>query len=201
MKLFGVFALSLLILSCGDLLSTREAENPDDDASRSLWVQPTSPEILLQNLSSAFRERNVENYMRTLTDSSTSGRTFVFLPDQESEISNPGVFDTWGLDEERRYITLIFSGDISEASASLMFEHFTEPAIPADTAEFEEIYDLDINLNLENVPQKMAGIAQFRMARDQGGNWSIYFWKDLTYVVGDNTTPLPTWSELKARAR
>ena len=195
--------LSILFFGCDSLFGTREAEDPKENVGRSLWQQPTSPDIVLENMSNAFLERNSENYMQSLTDSSHSERVFVYIPDQETAINNPGTFDNWTLEDERRYINLLFSESSlpTGALALLEFEEFVEPSIPSDTATFEEVYDLDINHQLENVPTRMKGIARLRMAKDFSGNWSIYRWEDLTFGSQNDTLKLPTWSEMKARAQ
>ncbi len=195
------FLILLLLTGCESIFGTREPEEPNDDVARSLWQQPTSPGIVLENLSISFLERNEENYVRCLTDSSSSERAFIYLPDQETTINFPGLFSAWGLEQERLYIKLLFS-DASlptGALSDLTFSSFEEPSIPSDTAMFEEIYDLQLEHELENVPKRVRGIARLRMARDFSGNWSIYRWEDQTYST-DDTLDLPTWSELRARA-
>ena len=76
------------------------------------------------------------------------------MPDQETAISNPGSFTEWGLSEERLYIDFIFSelSLPSGALSRLVFTSFEEPSIPSFTALFEEVYDLQIEHELINVP-------------------------------------------------
>ncbi len=114
--------------------------------------------------------------MRSLTDPSTSGRNFLYIPDQETAISNPGSFSEWGLSEERLYINFLFSkSSLPDGALSrLAFTSFEEPSIPSDTALFEEVYDLQVEHELINVPIKMRGIARLRLSEDSNGNWSIY---------------------------
>ena len=203
MKYFLFAAVLLLFSGCDSLFGTRDAEDPNDDVVRSLWQQPTTPEIVLVNMSNAFLERNSENYMRCLTDPSVSGRDFLYIPDQETAISNPGSFTEWGLDEERLYINFIFAkSSIPDGALSrLVFTSFEEPSIPSDTALFDEVYDLQIEHELINVPTNMRGISRIRMSEDSNGNWSIYRWEDLTFSGEPDTLDLPTWSEMKARAQ
>lgn len=193
----------MLLTGCDAIFGTREPEPPKDDISRSLWLQPTSPGIVLVNLKNAFIERNEENYLRSLTDPTMSERAFVYIPSQEAAISNPGAFEGWGLNEERVYITLLFSETSLPKGvlSSLEFTRFEEPSIPSDSALFEEIYELELEHTLENVPTKMMGIAKFRMARSSDGSWSIYRWEDITFSGESDTLNLVTWSELKARVQ
>ncbi len=195
--------LPLLLTGCDAIFGTREPEPPKDDIGRSLWQQPTSPGIVLTNLKNAFLERNEENYLRSLVDSTSSERVFVYIPSQEASVSNPGAFEGWGLNEERVYINLLFSETSLPVGAlsSLEFTRFEEPSIPSDSALFEEIYELDLEHSLENVPTKFTGIAKFRMARSSDGSWSIYRWEDITFSSESDTLNLPTWSELKARVQ
>lgn len=192
----------ILLTGCDAIFGTREPESPNDDVNRSLWQQPTSPGIVLLNLKNAFLERNEENYLRSLADSTNSEREFLFIPSQEAAVNNPGAFIGWGLNEERVYINFLFSESSlpNGVKSSLEFTRFEEPSIPSDSALFEEIYELELEHTLENVPTKMMGIAKFRMARSSDGNWSIYRWEDLTFS-SDDTLNLSTWSELKARVQ
>jgi len=193
----------LLFSGCESLFGTRDAEDPNEDVSRSLWQQPTTPEIVLVNMSNAFLERNSENYMRCLTDPSTSGRNFLYIPDQVTATSNPGSFTDWGLSEERLYINFIFSNSSlpDGALSRLVFTSFEEPSIPSDTALFEEVYDLKIEHELINVPTDMKGIMRIRMSEDSNGNWSIYRWEDLIFSSESDTSESNTWSKMKARTQ
>ncbi len=201
-KLICLFIL-LLFTGCDAIFGTREPESPNDDISRSLWQQPTSPGIVLENLKNAFTERNEENYLRSLSESTSSNRLFVYIPDQGTAVKFPGIFEGWGLSEERAYINLLFSETSLPGGvlSSLEFTRFEEPSIPSDSALFEEVYELELEHTLENVPTKMRGIAKFRMARSSDGSWSIYRWEDLTFSSEDDTLDSSTWSELKARAQ
>ena len=161
---YFLFAVMFLLFSgCDSIFGTRDAEDPKDDVARSLWLQPTTPEIVLVNMSNAFLERNSDNYMRCLTDPSTSGRNFLYIPDQETAISNPGSFTEWGLEEERLYINFIFSkSSLPDGALSrLVFTPFEPPSIPSDTALFDEVYDLQIEHELINVPTNMSGISSY----------------------------------------
>ena len=201
-KLLCLFIL-LLLSGCDAIFGTREPETPKDNISRSLWQQPTSPGIVLENLKNAFLERNEENYLRSLVDSMSSDRVFLYIPDREAAVNNPGTFEEWGVNEERLYINLLFSETSLPGGvlSSLEFTRFEEPSIPSDSALFEEVYKLELEHTLENVPTKMRGIAKFRMARSSDGSWSIYRWEDLTFSSDGDTLNLPTWSELKARVQ
>ncbi len=203
MKKIFCLLIPLLLTGCDAIFGTREPEEPDENISRSLWQQPTSPGIVLENLKNAFSERNEENYLRSLADSTSSEREFLFIPSKEAAVNNPGAFQGWGLNEERVYINLLFSeSSLPEGViSSLEFTSFEEPSIPSDSALFEEIYELELEHTLENVPPKMMGIAKFRMARSDDGNWSIYRWEDLAFSNDNDTLDLPTWSELKARVQ
>lgn len=190
----------LLFTGCDAIFGTREPETPKDDISRSLWQQPTSPGIVLENLKNAFTERNEESYLRSLSESTSSSRLFVYIPDQGTAVKFPGIFEGWGLSEERVYINLLFSATSLPGGvlSSLEFTRFEEPSIPSDSALFEEVYELELEHTLVNAPTKMRGIAKFRMARSSDGSWSIYRWEDLTFSSDDDTLNLHTWSELKA---
>lgn len=161
------------------------------DTDRSSWQQPTSPEIVLENLKNAIRERNVENYIRSLVDTLKSQRRFVFVPDPEVLKNNPAVFENWSLEKEREYVTRLLASLPSDSVIQLTFMDVTQPVI-SDSSIFDEKYVFIVNHTLQNIPRRTSGRAIFYLEENTDGNWSIYRWEDIRM---ENQ---PTWSEIKA---
>ena len=86
----------LFFIGCGNPFSIRDAEPPANPSSS--WIPPYSAEEVLLNLTNAVKERNIENYMRCLIDSSNSNTVFQFDPDPVIAAEYPSVFTDWNVD-------------------------------------------------------------------------------------------------------
>lgn len=91
---FVLAVTSALFLPGGcDLFQTRDPIIATGEDS--IWVQPTEPEIVVENLRRAFEEAIFNDYLRTFTDD------FSFVPDASDvlqlEVDFPGqpIFDGW----------------------------------------------------------------------------------------------------------
>ncbi|KAA3661183.1 MAG: hypothetical protein DWQ10_05090, partial [Calditrichaeota bacterium] len=101
-----IYSLSLLLFfSCTNPFTTREPEEPI--SALQSWVQPRQPETVLENLRNAILELNVENYVRSLSDTSKGLPAFQFIPAPDVAAEYPGVFTTWNTESERTYFTTL----------------------------------------------------------------------------------------------
>jgi hypothetical protein len=183
--------LAILTLSCANPFATREPEVPSRQASS--WIPPQSPEIVLINLRNALVQKNVENYLRSLVDSTRSSRRFRFEPDQSAVVANPGVFSNWDVQRERFYLQQLFSVLPEDSVRALDFTPVTSN-VSADTAEFTRSYELRLHHTQQGqgIPAVLRGQATFWLSSDASGNWAIHRWAD--FSNGRD----PSWSVLKA---
>lgn len=195
MKLFLKFQIITLLLifsqGCENPFTTREPEPPEQTTST--FISPSSPDLVFINLQLAFSERNAENYIRSLVDTTRSDRAFEFIPDQGVAAAQPGTFLNWNLEEERRYLVQLLQSTPRDSAFSLLFteENRIEDA---QTATFTQNYAIVARHSIEssNIPKEYRGQSRFLLERNETGDWAIYRWEDFT-----NGTD-PPWSELKA---
>lgn len=178
-----VSILSVFLASC-DLFQTRDPEEPSQSSSK--FTPPGSPEIVLENFETAVEDANVDNYMRCITDSSTSGRMFTFLASADFQ----GFFGSWNRSDERQYFLRL--GKPSAAFPALTLT----PTQAADRAADSVIYYLEYTLFFPHgkpgVSQFARGNMQLFVGKDFRGEWSIYRWIDFRTLTDS------TWSYLKA---
>jgi hypothetical protein len=179
----------LVVLSGCDLLQTRSPENPSQAGST--FVPPTSADIVVTNLQASIREKNKQNYLRCLVDTTISNRTFEFTPTVEARANNPGVFEGWTIASEDQYFKNL-SESRSDGLSSLDLSNTTTNALAGDEVLFSGKYRLIFQHQNSSVAQEARGNLQFYISRDQQGTWSIYRWIDL------RDTSDVTWSDIKA---
>jgi len=188
MKYFYItlFFVSLwLTIQCNNPFATREPEPPTGD--RSSWQQPTTPEIVVENLKLAIIEGNLANYMKCLVD--TNSR-FKFIPDELVRVNNPGVFEYWGLSSEQEYISKVFSATTDSSKMALM--NPTQVPDYQDSVFLKIEYELELHHNLdESFPKSAKGEAEFWLNRSSG-QYYITQWTDF------GTANTPSWSSIKA---
>jgi hypothetical protein len=180
--------VSLALSACG-LLETRTPQPPAQTSST--FTPPTSPNIVIDNLTNAISERNTDNYIHCLVDSNFSDKKFQFVPTQEALSKYALQFSTWSVSSEREYFENLKSQTPSTATALLFFSSENFESVQSDSALFTGAYDLTFQHTKSGVPQEAKGTLQFYMATDRNKLWMIYRWVDLK--TGNDFT----WSELK----
>ena len=85
-------ALVALFFNACNIFETRDPEPPSQ--SSSTFVPATEPSLVFSNMSSAFRDLNSVNYVKSFADSASAGRGFSFEPTQQAKIKYGGVFLT-----------------------------------------------------------------------------------------------------------
>lgn len=189
---FIVIALSLaVIVSCKNPFATREPEPPTE--GRSSWQYPESPEIVLQNMAVAIKEKNVENYLKCLVDSS---KLFQFTPDQYEAANNPGIFEQWTLAHEQSYINKAFSSIPDDSIRSLSFVN--NPPTPfLDSWLIQASYTLRLHHTLDkSYPKQVKGNVDLWFIL-RNGYWVINKWIDYT-IIDTTANRIPSWSTIKA---
>jgi hypothetical protein len=191
--LFLILFIALTLTSC-ELFMTREPEPPD--TSRPVFVPPTSPELVIQNLINAFSEKNADNYAICFADETFDGFPFVFQPASDASSSFPGVFTVWDINSERRYfesVSLSIAEGVSpELQISTIFPNYLKP----DSAILVTDYRIRLNHQRQDIPQNYSGTLQFTFRTKSGGLWCISDWYDTPPTQSDTTAG--SWSLIKA---
>lgn len=196
MKKLYLIALLLVVFSlqnCKNPFATREPEPPD--TGQSSWLFPTDPEIVLINMRSAFREKNVENYMKCLVDSNA---LFRFVPDEYEASNSSGIFEQWSLAFEQNYINKLFTSIPYDSTRNLSFSLNSQRVDYADSVLIRTDYDLQLHhVYPRRFPSGAQGKVDFWFFR-RNGYWVIYRWADHKTIVDSTLTRLPSWSTIKA---
>lgn len=188
MKLLIFTLISFLFTAC-DLFLTREAELPDQ--ARSNFQVATEPEIVIQNLTNAFTDKNVQNYISCFLDSSFSDKKFSFQPSGEVISQYPFLSENWSIDDEQRYFNSLTSGINADFPLSLSFndESFVRSG---DSVIYSATYSISLPVSEPEV-SSYQGSLQFYLIPDDRAVWVIYYWLDI------KLTGVASWSELKGR--
>ncbi len=193
-KLIQIILVISFVFSifCKSPFATREAEPPS--TSQSSWRFPTDPVIVLENMKSAFREKNVGNYMKCLVDSNS---IFRFLPDEYEAANSAGIFEQWNLSWEQGYINKLFTYIPDDSTGTLSFSIDKTDDSP-DSVLISADYTLDLHhILMTGYPRQGKGKAEFCF-KTQNGYWVITRWEDHETIVDSTSTRLPSWSTIKA---
>jgi hypothetical protein len=188
MKKIIYFLFLLNLFSC-DLLTTRNAEQPDTIANSN--IPATSPDILFQNLKSSLQEKVLENYMQCFVDSSYSKKKFRYIPSSGSTSQFP-VLTNWNLEAERQYFknqkTISKQGNSITLDLSNQFNTQF-----GDSAVYQFDYDLNLSANDQSISGEFQGTMQFKISLDSRNQWTIVEMDDF------KKNNFQSWSELKGR--
>ena len=189
----SIFLFLFLISSC-ELFIPREAEPPINTSDPYAWKPPTSPEIVLENLSTAFSAQKLNYHLDGLAND--SGQVFTFFPDQGVASAQPGVFDAWGYVEEENFITKLFQSLNQDNRQSLDWQ--IEQLSPIDD-RYEIIAEYQLTLSyLESrapPPNDVRGQATLTLVQNADLLYEVSVWHDL------KSDTLPCWSDLKTQVQ
>ena len=184
----GLILFLLTLSGCG-LFDLRDAESPVE--SRSNFIPPTSPDIVISNLVSAISERNITNYLQCFVDSNFSEKRFSYVADANSASQYP-ILRFWTLTNERYYFTNVISSTPNSGTSALFLSDMVINNT-SDTAIVDSDYLLRFDHTKQNVSKTLKGQFRLIMAADSRNLWSIYKWIDFRKTPSDTT-----WSTLKA---
>jgi hypothetical protein len=187
----NLFISALIIFFYGcDLLTTRDAQPPGNP--RSNYQSPVTPEILINNLINSFKDKNVENYTASFSDTSFSSRRFLFVPSSGAAAQFPFLSNDWDFRDEEQYFRNMISKVPDDLPITLIFSN-TEYSPQGDSLIFGSGYSINVPHGQADIPTDYKGELRFTMIRDSRSTWSISFWQD------NKNSELPSWSELKGR--
>ena len=178
------------VMFCRNPFSTREPEPPA--GFQATWLQPVSPEIVLENFTAAIREKNVENYIRCFGPSETVRQHFVFLPEASVANNYHEVFLLWNITKERNYINHLFNLMTADSLSSLLLLDVSE-ILFGDSVHTTKEYDLFVAHSYATVPRQVRGRMEMSLKKDEQESWYISYWAD--FKTGDDAV----WSLLKAQ--
>jgi len=170
---------------CG-IFDTRDPENPE--TIRSTFLPPTSPEIVIENLSFAIQEKNSNNYTKCL-----SAESFQYVPDSKSQLIYGQIFDSWNVLAEKRYLDNLISRTNPNSSSVLFIDNERLTQLTSDSAIFQADYIFVFQHHVVGIPVSAKGNINLTIATDSDDLFYIRRWEDFRQNDSDFT-----WSEFKA---
>jgi len=182
-----IFVCSLFV-SC-NLFDPRESEYPSNSGVS--WQDPTSPDIVIENMQSALNGSSML-YMDCFNES------FVFLADTNdiNEYTTYN-FSNWDKLVENDTVNQLFSivpADSTIASEFLIDVENPDPASPQDSATIYREYSISVPTANHSFA---VGIAEIKLIEDSDGFWSIAEWVDVRH----EQSLFVTWAVMKAAYR
>lgn len=173
------------ITGCG-LFSTRTPENPI--TVRSTFEPPTTPQSVIDNLTSSIIEKNSSNYVKCL-----SITNYVYAPDSKALSLYGTIFQNWNVNSEKFYMDNLISQTSVNATSNLFLSNVVTNIISTDSAISTGDYIVVFQHNRNNIPKSAVGNFRLTMKADENSLYSIFKWEDFRKHDTDFT-----WSELKA---
>lgn len=187
----GLFILFLMIMmisfSC-DILTTRDAEPPEQP--RSNYEQASTPDVLIENFVNSLSDKNTQNYVVSFTDSSFSDQMYRFIPASGAGLQFPVLRLDWSKADEETYFNNLVARIPEDQPITLELTDVVYNPL-GDSAFYSATYFLNVPLEEAGEAAQYQGELHFTMIRDSRLLWSIVRWEDL------RTGESATWSELK----
>lgn len=186
---YTLLAIALLVLltACEGLMRGFEApRRPSTDH----FIPPTDASLVFRNLENAFNYREYDIYTRCLSDSLTSGKTFLFLPAPVKVVAFP---HNWSIQEEESYFQELLAACPND---SLLLLSITNDDVPdsdeGDTISYQINYQINAAHTRQGIDREFKGRSYIKLIRNNQNYWVIYYWQDIPISTD------ATWSDLKA---
>ena len=179
-----IIAVSLLLLSC-NLFDTRDPENPIADNQTLDYA--TSPSMLVSNFTTAFQQKNIQEYQKLFADSN-----FIFIPTQSALARYGSVFTSWNKTSETEYFRNAITEIGNASSPQLSFTPVSNLQYQSDSASYTVDYVVFIPHSRTTLKQ-FTGRSELYLSPNKNNIWSIHRWVDF------ETKKDSSWSELKGQ--
>lgn len=182
---FKICTIPLIFIFFGcDIFEVRNPESPSDPKSG--YSVPVEPRDVIQNIITAFNERNANDYRKNFAEGPPlMNRAFLFSPSGNVVSSFP---PNWTIDEEFQYFNNLVTRTPQDIPINLSFVG-GQIDIQADSAIYSAEYSISVPIQ-NSEPQIYGGSLKFTMI-NENTTWVIYFWEDIAKVGAKS------WSELK----
>lgn len=170
---------------CG-IFDTRTPQQPN--TSRSTYVPPTSPDLVISNLTYSIQEKNVDNYINCISPGAYS-----FIPDSKSQLLYGTIFQNWSINAERNYMNNLIAQTNSSATSDLFLDNANLTSLSPDSAVYQANYTVVFQHNRTDIPKSAVGTITLFLKANESNLFYIVKWEDFRM----NDTDF-TWSALKA---
>ena len=149
------------------------------------YLQPDTPDQVLENLRNAIAELNAPNYRRSFSDG------FRFQPTAEAEAQDPSIWNGWGAQEEESYFRALVEAARLTSGNELRLTDIEQTA-GSVRYTVEASYVLVLNHRSTELPNTLQGRVAWSIEKGQDGLWYIATWTD------NSIGAAASWSDLKA---
>ncbi len=174
--------VAILFSGCS-VFSTREPEEPLEDTG--LFIQPDTPEQVIENMQNAVLELNTLNYRRSLSEDFTFRAT-------ATASSRESVFFSWSRDQEEQYFSALTAAASLNTGHNLQLNDQSLTLLAANEFVLDATYVLSVNHRRTEVPTQTQGRLRWIIRQSSDGLWAIVEWTD--QELGNEAS----WSDLKA---
>lgn len=189
---FSKIILSIILIftfSTCDLLTTRDAENPE--TGRSSYIAATTPDQLFINLQNSFAEKIEKDYISNFVDSSFLKINYKFTPSSEA-IVKYNILSDWDLEAEKSYFRNLIN-NIGDGKQIILSLQLVSNSVTENSENRNYNYSITLPIESETIPNFYKGNAFFNIRLDENNQWVIVEWID------NKSEDYPSWSELKGR--
>lgn len=192
MKSYACILLCSFLVFCGcDMFSTRPPENPDSQGS--VFLPPTSADVVISNLVNAFVAKNQDNYIACFADASLQDKfDFQFIPTASGLTQFGALFENWKKQDEQRYLNSLSANLPKEIKNVLLLSEQRFDILPDSTMFFAKYYIRTAH-GMTTVPTEFQGSLSFTLVPNTAGLWKIKTWidqKDPSDTIPDSWTSL-----------
>lgn len=183
-RLALVLILTVAVAASGcSVFSTREPEEPLEDSAS--FIQPDTPEQVIENIQTSILELNTLNYRRSLAEDLT------FQPTATAQ-ARESVFLSWSRSQEEQYFSAMVAAASLNQGHSLQLNDQTLTLLGESEFVLDATYVLTVNHRRSETPTRVQGRLQWVLRQGSDGLWALQDWTD--QELGSQ----PSWSDLKA---
>lgn len=170
-RLLPVLATLVLVLTGpGCLFSPRDPEPPASGSAVD-YLDQVNPSNVWDNLGKSLQNNDSSGWERNIGEVD-----FVYVPDSDAAAQFPGVFDTWGREEETDFIRKFYGFGTINTDVVMRNQDFNVPAPSPPEVQWEGvIYDFTVDTG--------GSLARYRGSADitfsyVGTEWFVTRWVD-----------------------
>ncbi len=167
-RAFLLFVAATLSSGCG-VFDTRTPEPPIVDGSQ--FLQPDTPEQVIQNIELAVGQKSPQNYRRSLSPG------FLFTP-TATAAARSSIWLNWSTTEEEQYFTTAIAATPESSNASLELNDRTFSVVDESTARLDATYVLRIDHSRQDAPTTAQGRLTWQFEKGDDGLWYLSTWVD-----------------------
>lgn len=174
--------LSLTFAAC-DVFALRDPEPPITEGGT--FIQPDTPDQVVENIQAAISELNVANYTRSLAEDLN------FQPTVSAE-QRDAIWSSWSRAQEQSYFTQLVAAASAGGQHVLELSDETMTVLTEDRYSLEARYVLTVQHSRVEVPSLVQGRLVWIITQGADSQWRLQEWTDRE--LGSE----PSWSDLKA---